>query len=173
MSKTLAAPTSKNKRNTKISDFENILEAIDIFQNHEPNEKWKRCLATGVFKFNGGIAVNNKQLKILVHRCKTSINTSLKGLGYTIINCSSNECHELLDAIPFLATNQHELRQWTIRYKAQSNEINQAKKKSPDTSDTFYTPAAPNIEETQQTISQETYANECDDFFNDCDPFFF
>ena len=116
ISNALGAPTLKNKRNTKIDTFSDALEAIDIFQNHSEVDKWKRFLVCGVVKFDGGIAVNINQLRKLVRKCKTSINTSLKGMGYTIISGKSSECPELLRAIPCLRGNSAELRQWTIRY---------------------------------------------------------
>ena len=116
ISNVLSAPTLKNKRNTKIDTFSDALEAIDIFQNHSETDKWKRFLVCGVVKFEGGIAVNINQLKKLVRKCKTSINTSLKGMGYTIISGKSCESPELLTAIPCLRGNNAELRQWTIRY---------------------------------------------------------
>lgn len=112
----ITAPSLKNKRNTKIDDFKEMLEAVDLFENHESEEKWKRCLVCGVVKFHGGIAVNISQLKQLVKKCKSSINGSLKGMGYTIISGKASECSELLEIIPNLKGNLGELRQWTVRY---------------------------------------------------------
>ena len=125
ISNALGAPTLKNKRNTKIDSFADAIEAIDIFQNHCEDDKWRRYLVCGLFKFDGGIAVNINQLKKLVRKCKTSINTSLKGMGYTIISGKSSECPELLQAIPCLRGNSAELRQWTVRYLEEGrNEYN-------------------------------------------------
>ena len=177
MSKALAEPTSKNKRNTKVSDFENILEAIDIYINHEPLDKWKRCLATGVFMFEGGIAVNNRRLKILVHKCKTSINTSLKGLGYTMITCTSAECQELLTAIPFLANNQHELRQWTVRYIPQKDDKTKDNKKRNVINDAAITPPVQKLgddnNETNEENDNSMNENIFDDIFSFDDNSFF
>ena len=178
MSKALAEPTLKNKRNTKFSDFENILEAINIYINHEQFDKWKRCLATGVFIFEDGIAVNNKRLKVLVHRCKTSINTSLKGLGYTIIKCTSAECQELLTAIPFLANNQHELRQWTIRYKQKKNSSTKDRKKKVKIKEEMITPTVETLENENEQKNDEkgnesTNENPFEDMFSFDDSTFY
>jgi hypothetical protein len=133
ISNALGAPTLKNKRNTRINDFADALEAIEIYQNHEPAEKWKRCLVSGLVKFDGGIVVNIKQFKKLVRKCKTSINTSLKDLGYSIVSGKACDCEELLNAIPCLRGNTAELRQWTVRYRAESSSDEQ-------TSDQYVTP---------------------------------
>ena len=121
ISNALGAPTLKNKRNTKINDFSDALEAIEIYQNHDKSDKWRRCLVSGLVLFDGGIAVNIKQFRKLVRKCKTSINTSLKGMGYTIISGKATECEELLEAIPCLRGNTAELRQWTVRYKEEDS----------------------------------------------------
>lgn len=125
ISNALGAPTLKNKRNTKINDFSDALEAIEIYQNHEKSDKWRRCLVSGLVLFDGGIAVNIKQFKKLVRKCKTSINTSLKGMGYTIISGKASECDELLETIPCLRGNTAELRQWTVRYKEEDSDKEQ------------------------------------------------
>lgn len=112
----LSQLSTKNKRNTKIDDFRELVDAIDIFENYDKESKWRRCLACGLVKFDGGIAVITSQLSILALRCKTSINTSLKGMGYTIISGKSSESEEFLKEIPYISGNPSEMRQWTVRY---------------------------------------------------------
>lgn len=117
ISNALSAPTSKNKRNTKASNFLSIINAIVTFQNHREPDKWKRCLITGIVKFEDGIAININRFKSLVHKCKTSINSSLRMLGYANSKVKPDNCKELLAAIPSLANNKYELRNWSIRIK--------------------------------------------------------
>lgn len=113
----IIAPTNKNKKYKRADDFREIMEAIELYQNHEPNEKWKRCLVCGVFKFDKGIAVKISALKQLIFKCKSSINGSLKAIGYPTVDYKSSMCEELLNGIPYLRGNISELRQWTVRYK--------------------------------------------------------
>jgi hypothetical protein len=111
----LSAPSSRNKRNTRMNDFEEIVEAIDLYENSEQEDKWKRCLACGLVKLTAGIAVNTNQLRHLVFKCRSSINGSLKGIGYDSIVTKPEATEELLNLIPALRTQPAELKQWTIR----------------------------------------------------------
>lgn len=113
----LTAPSNKNKKNKRADEFRDILEAIYLFENHDEVDKWKRCLVCGVYKFDGGIAVNISALKRLVFKCKSSINGSLKAIGYPTVTYKSSQCEELLQGIPFLKGNTVELRQWTVRFQ--------------------------------------------------------
>lgn len=113
----LTAPSNKNKKNKRADEFRDILEAIYLFENHDDVDKWKRCLVCGVFKFEGGIAVNISALKRLVFKCKSSINGSLKAIGYPNVKYKSSQCEELLQGIPYLKGNTVELRQWTVRFQ--------------------------------------------------------
>lgn len=114
----LSAPTNRNKRNKKIADFTEVIEAIEIFENTDSTDKWKRCLVCGVCRLSNGIAVNIAQLRRLVLKCKSSINGSLKGMGYDIVLSKPSACEELLKTIPFLRNNPAELRQWTVRLRS-------------------------------------------------------
>jgi hypothetical protein len=114
----LAAPSATTHRNKKISNFREIVSAIDIFENSDQKDKWKRCLVCGLVLLPSGLAVNTTRLRHLVHQCKSSINASLKGLGYDVV-VQQGECHEeLLEMIPDLVSNQAELRIWTTRRKS-------------------------------------------------------
>jgi hypothetical protein len=115
----LSAPSTRDKRHRRTDDFKEILEAIELFENIDDDDRWKRCLVCGVFTFPGGIAVNIQQLKALIVRCKSSINGSLKNLGYTRIASKLEGCEPLFETIPFLKTHGNELRKWTLRYRPQ------------------------------------------------------
>jgi hypothetical protein len=111
----LAAPTSRNKRNKRVDDFREILEAIELFQDSGAEDRWKRCLVCGVCMIPKGIAVNTTQLKRLVFKCKSSINGSLKRLGWGTILSKPSAYEDLLNQIPYLREHPAEVRQWTIR----------------------------------------------------------
>ncbi|EAX96043.1 hypothetical protein TVAG_309630 [Trichomonas vaginalis G3] len=118
----LTAPSNKNKKNKRADEFREILEAITLFENHDEVDKWKRCLVCGVYQFEDGIAVNISALKRLIFKCKSSINGSLKAIGYPNVTYKCSSCEELLKGIPFLRGNTVELRQWTVRYRAPKEE---------------------------------------------------
>jgi hypothetical protein len=111
----LAAPTNRNRRNKRVDDFREILEAIELFEDSDTEDRWKRCLVCGICKIPNGIAVNTTQLKRLVFKCKSSINGSLKRLGWDLIVSKSSAYDDLLKEIPYLRDHPAEVRQWTIR----------------------------------------------------------
>jgi hypothetical protein len=111
----LSAPTNRNRRNKRIEDFRAIIDAIEVFQNSDVENKWRRCLVCGLCRLRNGIAVNTTQLKRLVFKCKSSINESLKRLGYGIITTDPSASDEFLEEIPYLKDNATEFRRWTIR----------------------------------------------------------
>jgi hypothetical protein len=132
----LSAPSNRDRRNKRVDDFKEILEAIELFENVDDDDRWKRCLVCGIFTFPGGIAVNIQQLKALIVRCKSSINGSLKRLGYTKVASKMEGCEPLFETIPFLRTHGSELRKWTLRYfverKAPGSPTMDASFESPD-----------------------------------------
>jgi hypothetical protein len=98
-----------------MTDFKEILEALIVFEDADEEEKWKRCLVCGVCMISKGIAVNTTQLRRLIFKCKSSINGSLKGLGFDKILTKSWAYEGLLAQVPYLRENPADLRQWTIR----------------------------------------------------------
>jgi hypothetical protein len=118
ISAALSAPRSRNRGNKRMEDFREIIDALEVFENADAEGKWKRCLVCGTCKLTNGIAVNTTQLKRLVFKCKSSINGSLKGLGYALIITGPSAGEELLNEIPYLRQNPAEFRRWTIRTTA-------------------------------------------------------
>jgi hypothetical protein len=135
----LAAPTNRDRRFKRLDDFQEILEAIELFENIDDDDKWKRCLVCGIFRFDGGIAVNITQLKAMILKCKSSINGSLKRLGYTQVAKRTESAGHLVSAIPYLQRHSSELRKWAIRYHADTRE---ASTSSPSASETELTETA-------------------------------
>lgn len=154
----LTAPSNKNKKNKRADEFREILEAISLFENHDEVDKWKRCLVCGVYQFEGGIAVNISALKRLVFKCKSSINGSLKAIGYPNVTYKSSTCEELLKGIPILRGNTAELRQWTVRYQALKEEPQNENTQyitPPTASMDFNMNNTSNIELDQKTTSEQ------------------
>jgi hypothetical protein len=115
ISAALSAPSSRNKKGKRIADFREILEALVLFECSEEEERWARCLVCGVCLIPPGIAVNTTQLRHLVLKCKSSINGSLKALGFDKIITKHWAYEWLMERIPYLRGKPTDLKQWTIR----------------------------------------------------------
>ena len=111
------------KSSQKNREFQEILDALLLFINHDEYDKWKRSLVVGLFQFEGGIALNISSLRKILKRCKTSINQSFKDLGYQSVITRASLCRELLANIPILKDNSRELKHWTIRFKGDVPQI--------------------------------------------------
>jgi hypothetical protein len=80
----------------------------------EPNDAL-RGMACGLYWLPDGIAVDVHEVRLLVPRCKSSINGSLHKLGYTL-SLGRIECAEVITKIfPLLRDQTAELRKWSIR----------------------------------------------------------
>lgn len=110
-----AATCTKNQRNKRVENFTETLEAVKRFCVRRDGDDWKRCLVCGVCWLQEGIAINTRQLKILIFKCKSSINGSLHKMGFVANLGRSEAANALVMAIPFLKDNVNELRQWTVR----------------------------------------------------------
>lgn len=107
----------KRVRNNRLETFEEILEAIRHYAERKDDDDWKRFLVCGVCWMDQAIAINTRQLRLLVSKCKSSINGSLQKMGYTTNMSHSESWKILFPHIPLLKDHFSELRQWTIRYK--------------------------------------------------------
>ncbi|KAK8876333.1 hypothetical protein M9Y10_006531 [Tritrichomonas musculus] len=108
---------SRNQRNKRISMFNQILSIIQRFCIKKDKNDWIRCFVCGVMWLPEGIAINNQQLRILISKCKSSINGSLVRIGYTNNLGRAETSAALVKAVPLLKDNTSELRQWTLRTK--------------------------------------------------------
>jgi hypothetical protein len=113
-----ATGNAKPVRNNRLETFEGIVDAIRAFAERGEDSDWRRFLVCGVCWMENAIAINTRQLRLLVSKCKSSINGSLQKMGYTTNMSHSESWKILFPHIPLLKDHFTELRQWTIRYKA-------------------------------------------------------
>lgn len=104
-------------RDGSTDSFESVLRAVRTFSERNDENDWKRFLVCGVCWMDRAIAVNTRQLRLLVSKCKSSINGSLKKMGYSTNTAHSESWKILFPRIPRLQNHFTELRQWTIRYQ--------------------------------------------------------
>jgi hypothetical protein len=91
-----------------------MLDAIKAFAIRDDDD-WKRCLVCGVMWLPGSIAINTRQLRLLIDKCKSSINGSLHRMGYSSATSRGDTSRQLIEYVPKLRGNFNELRQWTVR----------------------------------------------------------
>ena len=116
----ISAQKAKNQRNKRVENFTETLEWIRRFCIRNDGDDWKRQLVCGICWLNEGLAINTRQLKLLIFKCKSSINGSLHKMGFTVNMGRSESANALINKIPFLKGNLNEIRQWTVR---QANQL--------------------------------------------------
>jgi hypothetical protein len=120
LQQSLATPSGKNRRNRSVDTFPQTLETIKSFVNQNDGDDWKRSVVCGVCWLNkeGTVAINIRQLRVLVSKCKSSINGSFQLLGFCLVSAGTEYSGSLGKYLPVLHDNFQELRQWTVRKNA-------------------------------------------------------
>jgi hypothetical protein len=91
---------------------------VKTYIEGDGQNQWKRAIVCGVMFLNSALAINIQQLRILMGKCKSSINGSLQQIGY-ISKPSTHELdQEMTNMIPLLSDDHSEMKKWTIRYGA-------------------------------------------------------
>lgn len=111
----LDAGCTKRNRGHRIEAFDAILDAIKRYTEQNDENDWKRSIVCGICWMDNMIAINTRQLRLLINKCKSSINGSLQKLGFLTNPSHSESWKVLFERIPYLKDNFCELRQWTIR----------------------------------------------------------
>lgn len=138
---TLASPRCKNRRNRSAKTFNDILEAIKKYVVRGDGHDHDRALVCGVCWLRNSIAINTRQLRLILSKCKSSINGSFQTLGYGTIPNGTESTAELIKYFPEFESNFPELRQWTVRQ--QSNNAATPSKLSDIISQTLAPPIPP------------------------------
>jgi hypothetical protein len=112
----LSAPSRKNRRNRSLATFAELIAAVQQFVVRNDEDDWKRALVCGVCWLDRTIGVNTRQLRILISKCKSSINGSFQSLGFGFVSTGSDCMAAIVGYFPVLKSNFTELRQWTLRY---------------------------------------------------------
>jgi hypothetical protein len=116
----LLVPTLKNKRNTRLSELRKVMDTLRSFQARSEEDTWKRYLVSGFCEVGNALAVNVSQLHKVIYKCRSSVNGSLRRMGYSVEVKTAEVYEELFRAIPLLRHSRNEVRQWTIRMKSDS-----------------------------------------------------
>ncbi|EAY21700.1 hypothetical protein TVAG_237260 [Trichomonas vaginalis G3] len=114
----LAAPDHRYNRNKRIVTFQDMLAQIKAFCIKGDVNDWKRYLVCGICWIGSDIAINTRQLRILLGKSKSTINGAFSKMGYETLPFKNNDS-ALQEKIPFLKGNFSESRQWTVRRNIQ------------------------------------------------------
>jgi hypothetical protein len=115
MRQALSSSVCKHRRNHSNEISQEIIGSLHAFVMRNDADDWRRGLVCGICWLNGGIAINTRQLRILLSRCKSSINAMFQNIGYVAVPTTNDYATALSGFFPTIKDNFGELRQWTIR----------------------------------------------------------
>ena len=151
-----------------------MIQIIKKFCIRKDPDDWKRELVCGICWMEGFIGINIRRLKLLISRCKSSINGSLQRAGLSIFMGRSESSNMLSRKFPFLAKDNNELRQWTLRKHIEenetffiANEIFSHRKILPIPHIAFSKITGNQVSIAQEESSDVVIENDCDQFFDE------
>lgn len=109
---------AKRNRGHRVEDFDSALKSIREYVEKGDSKDMIRSLVCGACWMGNMIAINTRQIRFLINKCKSSINGSLQRLGYLTNPLHAETWKMLQQKLPYLKDNYIELRQWTIRSKS-------------------------------------------------------
>jgi len=109
----------RHNRNKSLDVFLELLQDIRDFCTRSNSDDWKRYLVCGICWIdNENMVVNVTQLKFLLSKSKTTINSLLQSFGFETEQLENTARSQFLKMIPSLATKPALIKQWTLRKKA-------------------------------------------------------
>ena len=115
LQESLLSAAKKRHRGQRLIILKDCLEKIIKYAHQGNSEDNIRCCVCGVCQLNCGIAINSRQLKFLINKCKSSVNGALKLMGYKTTVSRGDINSELVTFLSMFKANTKELRQWSIR----------------------------------------------------------
>ncbi|KAH0795311.1 potassium/sodium hyperpolarization-activated cyclic nucleotide-gated channel 1 [Histomonas meleagridis] len=119
----LTTSNTKFKRYQRIKSLQDALAMIRKYCMRGDSGDGNRCLVCGVCWMGWDIAINTRQLRLLINKCKSSINGALAKMGYCSAPIKGDASAPLLEAIPFLKSNFAEQRMWSVRRRVVSSPV--------------------------------------------------
>lgn len=111
----LSSPACKHRRHHSSELNREIVNTIKNYVIRNDGDDWKRALVSGIVWLPNAIAINTRQLCLLISKCKSSINALFQNMGYVTIPTTNDYSSSLVSVFPLLKDNFGELRKWTIR----------------------------------------------------------
>jgi hypothetical protein len=82
-----------------------------------------RCVICGIAAAGGFVCVNTQQLKRLIGRCKSSVNSGFQQISYDVVRNRAKARDALWAIVPDVRADAGSLRQWTVRCATDSSPI--------------------------------------------------
>ena len=118
---TLSSSACKHRRHHSNEINQEIVSTLKAFIFHDEVDRWKRSLVCGICWLDGALAINTRQLRLLLTKCKSSINAMFQNIGYMTVPTNSEYAGSLSTFFPIIKDNFVELRKWTIRLMQNAN----------------------------------------------------
>ncbi|EAY11135.1 hypothetical protein TVAG_359150 [Trichomonas vaginalis G3] len=109
----------KSRKGERLDSLSDKLNLIKKYVDSSEQDKWKRCKVCGIIFFDETLIINIQQLRILLGKCKSSINGSLQQLGYTSLPQGAPFGQAAISQYEFLVNDKSEVKKWTVREKKQ------------------------------------------------------
>lgn len=114
---TLSSSACKHRRHHTNQINQEIVSTVKRYVFRDEQDRWKRSLVCGICWLNDVIAINTRQLRILLSKCKSSINAMFQNIGYATVPTTTEYAGSLSAFFPVIKDNFVELRKWTIRFE--------------------------------------------------------
>ena len=115
-----------SKKGERLESFIKRLKRIREFVERGDGDDWKRGLVCGIIFLSNGIAIHIQQFRLLLGKCKSSINGSLQQIGFIAHPQGGPIEEELCDKVPIFRKEHSEVKKWTVRdCNAEVNPLNE------------------------------------------------
>jgi hypothetical protein len=103
----------------RLETIQSIFDATRAFCMRGDYHDGTRSAVCGIAWLAGEeLALNTRQLRILIAKSKSSINGAIAKMNYIALPARESEIERLCLAMPILRGNARSVRQWTIRRRA-------------------------------------------------------
>jgi hypothetical protein len=99
------------------SAFADVIDMVRHFVVRHDGDDPKRSAACGICWIEDKIALNVRELRLLLGKCKSTVNGRLHKRGFSTIIGRAETSEIIMRAMPLLGDNQAELRRWTVRQR--------------------------------------------------------
>ena len=105
----------KSKKGERLDAFIQRILKIKQFVERGDGDDWKRGLVCGIIFLPNSIAIHIQQFRLLLGKCKSSINGSLQAIGFAAHPQGGPIETELLMKVPIFQREHSEVKKWTVR----------------------------------------------------------
>jgi hypothetical protein len=111
----VSSESCRHNRHHRLDTFSDVLSSIRSYCERGDSNDGLRALVCGVCHLSDSIAVNVRRLRILVEKCKSSINGSFQRMGFLPFIGKTEALDRLTEKMPQIKGNYNELREWSYR----------------------------------------------------------